>query len=91
MAFKFDTWQRGHARQVEGGSLRGDVELEGRVLEEVLAVIDVQVDVGRVVDGGEVQRPVVGTGEGAGVAVHYKLKKTHTRVNILSKRLSVFV
>ncbi len=52
MVVEFDTWQGGHARQVEGGPLRGHVELEGGVLEEVLAVVDVQVDVGRVVDGG---------------------------------------
>ena len=70
MVGEFDTWQCGHARQVEGGPLRGDVELEGRVLEEVLAVVDVQVDIGGVVDRGEVHRPVVGTGEGSGVAVH---------------------
>ncbi len=40
----------------------------------MLAVVDVQVDVGGVVDGGEVQRPIIGTGESSGIAVHYKIK-----------------
>ncbi len=54
--------------------LRRHVELYGRVLEEVHAIIDVQVDVGGVVDGGQVQGPVVGAGESPRVAVHCKTK-----------------
>ena len=55
--------------------LRRHVELYGRVFEEVNAVVDVQVDVGRVVDGGQVQGAVVGAGESPCVAVHCKQSK----------------
>ncbi len=54
--------------------LRRHVELYRRVFEEMHAVVDVQVDVGRVIDGGQVQGPVVGTGESPRVAVHCKTK-----------------